>query len=300
MAQERVACATAAVTSPGAPGAPDAAAVMSRAAGENFPVASRLLPRGQREHLLALYGFARLVDDIGDEGPLSSARRLELLDRVDAELDAIYAGGVPEHPLLRRLGETVAACALPAAPLRALVQANRQDQVKATYDTYEELAAYCALSANPVGRLVLHVFGAVTPRRVARSDAVCTALQLTEHWQDVAEDADRGRVYLPRRDLERFGCTESDLRARAASPALRALMAFEVARARELFDSGAPLAHDLPLRPALAVGAFVAGGRAALDAIERVDGDVIARRPRPTGSQRLRALASTLARPRRS
>jgi squalene synthase HpnC len=300
MAQERVACATAAVTSPGAPGAPDAAAVMSRAAGENFPVASRLLPRGQREHLLALYGFARLVDDIGDEGPLTTARRLELLDRVDTELDAIYAGALPEHPLLRRLGETVAACALPAAPLRALVQANRQDQVKATYDTYEELVAYCALSANPVGRLVLHVFGAVTPRRVARSDAVCTALQLTEHWQDVAEDADRGRVYLPRRDLERFGCPESDLRARAASPGLRALMAFEIARARELFDSGAPLVHDLPLRPALAVGAFVAGGRAALDAIERVDGDVIARRPRPTGSQRLRALASTLARPRRS
>src|SRR5436190_6039989 len=197
---------------------------MAKARRENFPVASRLLPRRQREHLLALYGFARLVDDVGDEAP---GDRLALLDWLDEEVDRVY-DGEPEHPLMQRLSATVRACEIPPEPLRALIAANRQDQSVHEYETYEQLLGYCELSANPVGHLVLHVFGAATPERLVLSDAVCSGLQLTEHWQDVAEDFSRGRVYIPAEDLRRFDCDRGDLAARQATPAFRRLLAFEV------------------------------------------------------------------------
>ena len=273
---------------------PAAAAVMSKAADENFPVASRVLPRRQRAHLLALYGFARLVDDVGDEAP---GDRLALLDWLDAEVDRIYGGqpGEPENPLLRRLADTVRACDIPPAPLRALIAANRQDQEVHSYETVEDLLAYCELSAHPVGRLVLHVFDAATPDRLSLSDSVCSGLQLVEHWQDVAEDLGRGRVYIPAEDLDRFGCTPNDLAAPAAAEPVRRLMAFEAARTRRLLDEGAPLVRTLTGRPALAVAAFVAGGRAALDAIVRAGYDVLAHSPRPSRIQRAIALARTIA-----
>jgi squalene synthase HpnC len=267
---------------------------MAKAAHENFPVASRLLPGDQREHLLAIYGFARLVDDIGDEAP---GDRLALLDWLEAEVERLYDEGEPEHPLMRRLAGTVRTCRLSPEPLRALIAANRQDQAVQEYETIDDLLAYCELSANPVGRLVLEVFGAATPDRVRLSDAVCSGLQLTEHWQDVAEDLARGRVYLPAQDMRRFGCTRDDLATPSAGPPVRRLLAFEVARARQLLDAGAPLVRRLRGRPALAVAAFVAGGRAALDAIARADHDVLGRRPRPSTARRAVALARTLARP---
>ncbi|MFL6137520.1 MAG: squalene synthase HpnC [Frankiaceae bacterium] len=251
------------------------AAVAPKAGRENFPVAPRFLPPALRRDLTAIYGFARLVDDIGDEAPGSPAERERLLDLVDADLDRIAAGSLPQHPLLRQLVPTVTAHRLPLLPFRRLVEANRVDQRVTRYRTFDDLAAYCRLSANPVGHLVLGVFDAATPARLARSDDVCTALQLAEHWQDVAEDLARGRIYLPLEDLAAHGIDERDLATAPASDAVRRLMAFQVRRARRMLDEGAPLVATLAGPARVAVAAFVAGGRAALGAIAAADFDVL-------------------------
>jgi squalene synthase HpnC len=265
--------------------------VMARAGGENFPVASRLLGRRLREPLLAIYGFARLVDEVGDE---SSGDRLALLDWLDTEIDRMYGGETPAHPALARMAVVSRRAGIPPEPLHRLVEANRVDQTTHTYATFDDLLTYCALSANPVGHMVLCVFGAATPQRVELSDAVCSALQVTEHLQDVREDLARGRVYLPREDLERFGCTDPDLVASPTPERVRTLIAFEVERARDLFDRGAPLLATLRGRPRLAVTAFVGGGRAALDAIEAAGYAVGAGPPRPTPAARMAAFARTV------
>jgi squalene synthase HpnC len=271
---------------------PASAAVLDQAGAENFPVASRVLPRRAREHLLALYGYARLVDDVGDEAP---GDRSALLDEIEADLDRIYLGAPARHALLGRLAHTIEACDLPRAPLQGLLEANRRDQHVHHYGTFDELLAYCELSANPVGRLVLHVFDMATPERLALSDRVCTALQLAEHWQDVVEDLQRGRVYLPAEDLERFGVSEYDLAERPAPERVRELMAFEVARARSLLDHGAPLVGTLRGRHRVAVAAFVGGGYAAFAAIDAVGGDVSAGAPQATKGARTRATLRVLA-----
>jgi squalene synthase HpnC len=267
-------------------------AVMARSKGENFPVASRALPRRMRRHLLAIYGFARLADELGDE---YEGDRLTALNWLEAELDRAYRGEA-EHPLLCALEPTLAQHSLPREPFARLIEANRLDQRVRRYETWQQLLGYCELSANPVGELVLRVFGVVSAERIFLSDAICTALQLTEHWQDLAEDLARGRVYLPAEDLACFDCNERDLRAPHAGPRLRELLALEVRRTRALFDRGAALLDELHGRPRLAVAAFLAGGRAALDAIERADYDVLAGPPRAGHARRLLALARTLAR----
>jgi squalene synthase HpnC len=244
--------------------APGRDQVMAQAASENFPIASYVLGRRARRHLMAIYGFARLVDDIGDE---VAGDRPALLDWLEEELDRVYAGARPEHPLMRALAPTVADCGMPDAPFRRLIDANRRDQTVTRYETFDELLGYCQLSAAPVGELVLHVFGAATPERIELSDRICAGLQVIEHLQDVTEDYLRGRIYLPGHDMRRFGCTEDDLGAGERSPALRALMAFEADRARGLLASGASLAPTLGLRARFSVAGFVAGGRAALDAL---------------------------------
>ncbi len=256
---------------------PEADRVLARAAGENFPVALRGLRRAHREALLAIYAFARLADEIGDalEGD-----RLAALDWLEGELERAFSGRA-QHPIARRLGRVVDRHALPSDPFRRLIEANRRDQRVHRYERFDELLDYCAHSANPVGALVLHVFDAATPRTLTLSDRICTALQLTEHWQDVAEDARSGRIYLPGEDLARFGCDASSLDGGHASLELRALLRFEVERARRLFDEGEPLLAQLRGRPRLAVAAFLAGGRAALDAIEAADFDVLPGAPRP-------------------
>lgn len=290
------AVATPADPRPGAPaGVPGLDEVMARAGGENFPVASRLLGRRLREPLLAIYGFARLVDQVGDESP---GDRPALLDWLDAEIDLIYEGGTPAHPALGRMAVVARRAEIPPEPLHRLVQANRMDQSTSAYATFDDLLGYCALSANPVGHMVLYVFGAATPERMELSDAVCSGLQVTEHLQDVREDLARGRVYLPQEDLARFGCAEADLTASPTPERVRTLVAFEVERARALFEAGAPLIATLRGRPRLAVTAFVAGGRAALDAIESAGFAVGAHPPRPTPAARMAALART-ARPSR-
>src|SRR5262245_39244493 len=198
---------------PGDRGVGDPEALLAKAAHENFPVALRLLPRSVRRHLMAIYGFARLVDDIGDE---ASGNRLAQLDAIDADIDRIYRGESPRHPLLAEIAVTVRRFNIPPEPLRRLVRANRQDQTVRRYRDLAGLVGYCELSANPVGHLVLYVFGSATPERLELSDSICTGLQLVEHWQDVAEDLARDRIYLPQEDMARFGVDEQDL---ATAPA---------------------------------------------------------------------------------
>src|SRR6201995_4901144 len=258
--------------------------VVANAPGENFPVALRLLPARHRRHLTNLYFFARLTDDLGDEARDGTADvpelRLGLLDELAADGQRIYSGGTPESPVMQAMAETVSECGVPAQPLLDLIQANRQDQQVTRYPAYADLERYCELSANPVGRIVLYIFCVATGERIALSDNVCTALQLAEHWQDVAEDLGEGRIYLPGEDLERFGCSEADLAAPAANEAVRQLMIFETERASRLLDQGAPLVGTLRGSPRLAVAGYLAGGRAALAAIRKQHYDVLAGTPR--------------------
>ena len=182
---------------------------------------------------------------------------------------------------MRRIVPTVARYSFPDAPFRALINANRQDQTVKRYATYEDLAAYCELSANPVGHLVLYVFEAATPERFWLSDMICTGLQLTEHWQDVAEDFQMDRVYLPQEDLDRFDCSLDVIAQRRPTRDFRTLMQFEVDRAWDLFDRGATLVRTLPGVRGMAIAAFIEGGRAALGAIREADYDVLTQSPRP-------------------
>jgi len=258
---------------------PSQAETMAKAGEENYPVALVLLGRRRRRLLMAIYGFARLVDDIGDE---AAGDRAALLDWAERELDRARRGGRPGHPATRALAAAMRDGDLPAEPFRRLIDANRRDQEVSRYETFDDLLDYCRLSAAPVGELVLHVFDAATPDRIALSDRICAGLQVAEHIQDVVEDRERGRVYLPAEDLRRFGCTADDLGARAGTPALRELIGFEVERARALLAEGAPLLRALHGSAALAVAGYVAGGRAALDAVEAAGCDVFAARPRPT------------------
>jgi phytoene/squalene synthetase len=212
---------------------PTREAVMIQAREENFPVALWLLGPRARRHLKAIYGFARLVDDIGDE---VTGDRLALLDDVQYELDE------PRHPVMRDLALTVRECALPREPFLRLIEANRRDQVVTYYGSFDDLLDYCQLSAAPVGELVLHVFGVASPERIALSDKICAGLQVIEHLQDVEEDRARGRVYI-------------------SDPAA-------VNRAAALLDEGAPLVRMLRGRARLAVAGFLAGGRIALAQLE--------------------------------
>jgi squalene synthase HpnC len=256
---------------------------------ENFPVALRVLPRRFREHLKAVYGFARTVDDLGDE---STSDRLANLDAYEKDLDLIWSGG---HPSDQKLAATVRALDLPAEPFHRLVEANRQDQRVSSYRTFDDLRAYCRLSADPVGRIVLRVFDVSSDARVVWSDAICTGLQLVEHWQDVAEDRRAGRIYLPADDMARFGVTPEDLDGTTTPDALRRLLAFETDRAAELFRQGTPLVRDLSGWARLAVGGFLAGGLATVDALRRADYDVLARTPRPSRAGVLRHLIAKVA-----
>ena len=280
---------------------------LDKAAGENFPVAPFFLPRAWRTDLMAVYGFARLVDDIGDGdlapggadarllgvSPADAEDRLLLLDAFEADLHRVF-DGTPGHPLLRRLQPTVRRCALTPEPFLGLIAANRQDQLVTRYETYDDLLAYCELSANPVGRLVLGVTGTETPERVRLSDAICTALQIVEHLQDVAEDLGRDRIYLPAQDMKRFHVQEADLATPSAGASVRALVAYEAERARDLLNEGAPLVGSVHGRLKLLLAGFVAGGRAAIRAIVAAEYDVLPGPPKPGKIQLLREVGVTL------
>ncbi|MCX4722589.1 squalene synthase HpnC [Streptomyces sp. NBC_01020] len=288
---------------------------LDKASGENFPVAPFFLPRAWRDDLMAVYGYARLVDDIGDgdlASPATEARllgldparaddRLAMLDAFEADLQRVFAGPgeQPRHPILRTLRPTVRRCALTPEPFLGLIAANRQDQTVRRYETYEDLLAYCELSANPVGRLVLQITGTASPERIRRSDAVCTALQIAEHLQDVAEDLGRDRIYLPARDMKEFHVQEADLAVPSAGASVRALIAYEAERARGLLNEGAPLVGSVHGRLKLLLAGFVAGGSAALQAVSAAGFDVLPGPPKATKFGLLRETGAVLRGTRR-
>ena len=253
-----------------------ASSVAARARTENFPVASLLFPRPLRPHLRAIYGFARLVDILGDE---YEGDRLEALDELEAQVDACYEGE-PTWEVMRQLQPTIRACWLPREPFLRLIEANRMDQRISEYETRADLKHYCVHSADPVGRLVLGVLGRDgDSEAVALSDDVCTGLQLVNFLQDVPRDLALGRVYLPTEDRRRFGVVALD----RPSPELRALLEFEADRARGLLAAGEPLGRLLGGgRVGRAVALFARGGLAALEALERANWDVFNGRPRPS------------------
>lgn len=256
--------------------APELAAtrIDARASGENFPVVSVLAPRFARPHLRAVYGFARLVDNLGDEAP---GDRGALLDELERELD-----GAPRTDIMRRLHVTISDRGLPLEPFRRLIHANRIDQVQRRYETWRDTREYCAYSADPVGRLVLGIYGRDgEPALVAMSDSICTGLQLVNFVQDPPRDLSLGRVYLPQEDLRRFGVTDADFAGPLTRP-LAELLRFEGARARSLLEQGLPLRRALGGRAGLSVALYARGGLAALDVLERAGWDVFSGRPAPT------------------
>jgi squalene synthase HpnC len=225
-----------------------------------------------------------------------TATRLKLLDDLQADVAKIYDGGQPELAAIQALAKTVGECGIPRQPFDDLIQANRQDQLVKRYATYADLTRYCELSANPVGQVVLYIVGAATPERLCLSDNICTALQLVEHWQDVAEDLRNGRIYLPQEDLKSFGVTEADLARPAAGTDVTKLVAFETDRAKGLLDQGAPLAGTLKGAARLAIAGYVAGGRAAVRAIRQGGYDVLRATPKPGKAATLAGLVSCYVR----
>jgi squalene synthase HpnC len=250
----------------------------AREHAENFPVALRLLPRDLREALHSVYAAARLIDDIGDAATGDRTARLLTLR---ADLARIWNSGEPDHPVLRALARTVRRHELPPEPFQQLVEANLRDQTVTRYPDFAALREYCALSADPVGRLVLALVDADTPVTVAYSDRICTALQVLEHCQDVGEDYRAGRVYLPQTDLRAHGVAEERLGAATTDPAVRRLVLAEVDRADALLRAGTPLVRELRGSARVAVAGFVAGGRATVRALRAADGDVLAATVRP-------------------
>jgi phytoene synthase len=248
---------------------------------ENFPVASILLPRPLREPVAAIYAFARSADDFADEGDRTPAARLALLDGYQRQLDAIAEGAPSEDPLFRRLADVIKVHRLPLRPFRDLLDAFSQDVVQTRYADFRELMDYCRRSANPVGRLLLHLFRANSQKNLEYSDAICSALQLINHWQDVGVDAAKPvpRIYLPMEDLVYYGIPEADILRRTATADFRSLMRFQVDRARKLMKEGEPLGWLLGGRIGLEIRTIVAGGLRILEKIEAVDYDVYRRRP---------------------
>ncbi|MDO8314576.1 MAG: squalene synthase HpnC [Rugosibacter sp.] len=249
---------------------------------ENFPVASLLLPKHLREPIAAIYAFARSADDFADEGDLTADERLALLRGYQRELNAITEERPTTHPIFLRLRPIIAHYQLPLSLFHDLLDAFIQDISCNRYASYSELLDYCRRSANPVGRLLLHLFAAATEENVICSDAICSALQLINHWQDVGIDSHKGpegRIYLPAEDMARFNVSENDILRRITSADFCALMRFQVDHARTLMQQGAPLGRRLPGRIGLEIRTIVASGLRILEKIEAVDYDVFNHRP---------------------
>jgi squalene synthase HpnC len=288
----------------GAAGSPVAvAAVLQRVAdgagaqagGENFPVALRVVPRAPRRQLLDAYTYARFVDDVGDRAP---GDRPALLDEIEHQL-RMLPDGQPDLQVIAALAPIVRSGGITVDTLMDLVQANRLDQTATSYETFADLVGYCRFSANPVGRIVLAVADAATDQNKADSDAVCTALQVLEHCQDVGEDARAGRVYLPQHDLRHAGVQPGELLAARTSPALRSVVLQQVDRAADLLDAGRPLVGRLHGWARLAVAGYVAGGDATVRALYRAAGEVLAAPVRPsplvTATRAVRMVTGTVA-----
>jgi squalene synthase HpnC len=252
---------------------------MSAGHYENFPVASVLLPAALRHPVAVIYRFARTADDFADEGDLPAAARLEQLDDYRRELRQIEAGAAPQRPLFAEIGRIVREHRLPLQLFHDLLDAFSQDVVKGRYADFAELMDYCRRSANPVGRLLLHLFNAASAQNLAHSDAICSSLQLINHWQDVAIDWRKDRIYLPQDEMLRYGITDAQIAAGDTSGQWPSFMQFQVDRARAMMHSGAPLGRALPGRIGLEIRTIVQGGLRILEKIDKVGGDVYHHRP---------------------
>ncbi len=255
----------------------DRCARIAREHYENFPVASLLLPGGARRHVAAIYAFARQADDFADE-PEYAGRRLELLAGWRGKLVRAERGDADDDIFIA-LADTLASHQLPVSLLHDLLSAFEQDVRVTSYETFADLMEYCRLSANPVGRLVLHLFDRTEEPLLTASDAICSALQLANFWQDIALDLDKGRCYIPREDQRRFGCDEAAIRTRTVSPAFTELMRFQIERTRLLFAQGDALPRQVGGRLGFELRLVILGGGRVLDRIERVGCDIFTRRP---------------------
>jgi phytoene synthase len=273
---------------------------LTRAHYENFPVGSVLVPRGLRSHICAIYAFARVADDFADEGYgnghdfRTATERLGCLARWQELLFNCYQNRV-SHPIFVALGDTASRFGLPITLFEDLLSAFRQDVVKRRYYDFAELIDYCRRSANPIGRLMLLLFGHRDEELHAYSDSICTALQLTNHWQDISIDLEKDRVYVPESDLERCGLCVENVRDSAATGAFRDLMRLEVGRTRELFDRGKPLCGLVSGRLGLELRAIWLGGTTILARIEQNGYDVFRRRPTLRRPDKLRILTRALS-----
>ena len=251
--------------------------IRARADEENFPVAMRGIPGSLRRDLLALYDYARLVDQVGDD---VSGDRMAMLDELSLDVLRILEAE-PKHPIVLRLASVVRRHDLSLEALERLIEANRRDQSLRFVASWDELLDTCTRSANPVGELVLGILGQANERTIPPSDAICSALQVVEHCQDVREDFLAGRIYLPAEDMVRFGCQRWDLKHAPASPALRQTLGRQVERARELFSESNSLLSELRGLALPLVAGYAAGGLATCDALERHDFDVLSNDIRP-------------------
>jgi squalene synthase HpnC len=246
---------------------------------ENFPVASILLPARLRYPVEVIYAFARSADDIADEGNATPEERQAALDAYLGELDAIENNTVSESEIFIRLKNVIQQHSLPLQPFRDLISAFKQDTHTFQYPTYNALLDYCERSANPVGLLMLHLYGAATEDNIRMSDAICSALQLINFWQDIAIDWQKRRIYLPQEDLARFRVTEDMIANATVNKDWRALMQFEVRRTRQLMLSGAALSKRIPGRIGWELRFVVNGGLRILDRIESTEFDIFNKRP---------------------
>ncbi len=263
---------------------------LARTHYENFTVGSWLLPRKLRQHFFNVYAYCRTVDDLGDE---VEGDRLAQLDEWQQDLVRCYEGR-PRHPALVALQTTIERFDMPREPFLKLIEANRMDQRLHIFPAYSDLLYYCDHSANPVGHMVLYLFGYRDVKRQQLADATCTALQLANFWQDVSRDFDMGRIYIPLEDMDCFGYTEEDLRAKRRNDRFRDLMAFEVYRARQLFRQGLELVDRVSDGLKVDLELFSRGGMKVLDAIEQSGYDVLSRRPALSGFDKARLFAPVL------
>ena len=246
---------------------------------ENFPVASALLPMRLRKPIGLIYSFARQADDFSDEGDLTPEQRLAQLDGFRQELQRIESGEMPQTAFFQTLADMIATHQLPLQPFHDLLDAFSQDVVKSRYENFGELMDYCRRSANPIGRLLLHLYGEATPRNIGYSDAICSALQLINFLQDVAIDYRKDRIYFPLDEMKKFRITEAQIARGDASGTWAAFMQFEIERARKLLQSGAPLGLVLPGRIGLEMRTIIAGGETILRKLHRHRGDMFGHRP---------------------
>lgn len=270
---------------------------LARSHDENFPVASLALPRKLRPYVAAVYAFARMADDFADEGVREPAERIRLLDEWEAMLEAACEGRA-EHPVFIALMATIQHTQLPAAHLADLLRAFRMDVTVKRYRTFPDVLGYCRYSANPVGRMILHLFGVSRPDALAPSDSICTGLQLANFWQDFAIDWGRGRLYVPLDDLAQFGYTEMDAGRKVCDDRFRGIMALQVDRARKFLTDGIPLLGMVSGRLRLELSLTIRGGLAILDRIVATRFDVLNTRPFLTTADKARILSGTLFRSR--